>query len=295
MFVNNYVSFGVVAINVRGIPEPIYGETDFSMKKDSALYRHFYHNRMLHNETQRESRVRENFTHGLVGEVKPSFRRKRGFTLIELLVVIAIISILASLLQPALQRAMDSARQIHCANNLKQWAINFVMYTSENNGWTPDPTNYGAGAQGWHMCIESVLDKKLADYGPAGVKDYGIWQCPENTVQERCTGTNSANGERNSSYQPNGFDGAELYLGTRVSMHKNPSKLHALYDGIWYMNEPWNNDGSGTVPYYPIGMRGVRYAHNAGLNMLYADGHVNWLPAVLEARTSLSDPAWYCK
>ena len=53
------------------------------MKKDSALYRHFYHNRMLHNETQRESRVRENFTHGLVGEVKPSFRRKRGFTLIE--------------------------------------------------------------------------------------------------------------------------------------------------------------------------------------------------------------------
>jgi len=78
-------------------------------------------------------------------------------------------------------------------------------------------------------------------------------------------------------------------------MHMNPSKLHALYDGVWIKNEPWNNDGSGTVPYIAIGMRGVRYAHNVGLNMLYADGHVNWLPPVLEAQTSWSDPAWYCK
>ena len=47
---------------------------------------------MLSYEFQRESRVRENFTHGLVSEVKlvRNGRRKslirRGFTLIELLV-----------------------------------------------------------------------------------------------------------------------------------------------------------------------------------------------------------------
>ena len=50
--------------------------------------------RMKQEERQGESRVRENFMHGLVGEVKPV--RRRGFTLIELLVVISIIGILSS-------------------------------------------------------------------------------------------------------------------------------------------------------------------------------------------------------
>ena len=40
------------------------------------------HERMQRNESQGESRVRENFTHGSVGGVKPSTRKRGGFTLI---------------------------------------------------------------------------------------------------------------------------------------------------------------------------------------------------------------------
>ena len=45
---------------------------------------------------------------------------RRGFTVIELLVSTAVISVMVSLLLPAVQNARESARQIQCRNNLRQ-------------------------------------------------------------------------------------------------------------------------------------------------------------------------------
>jgi prepilin-type N-terminal cleavage/methylation domain-containing protein/prepilin-type processing-associated H-X9-DG protein len=59
-------------------------------------------------------------------------RPQSAFTLIELLVVISIISLLISILLPALGAARKSARSTMCLNSLRSCGMSMMFYTNDN-------------------------------------------------------------------------------------------------------------------------------------------------------------------
>src|SRR5947209_16357560 len=61
-------------------------------------------------------------------------RRPRAFTIVELLVVIGIISVLISLLLPAVRRAMKQAKSVQCQSNLRGIGQLLIIYANNNQG-----------------------------------------------------------------------------------------------------------------------------------------------------------------
>jgi len=79
---------------------------------------------------------------------QPARKHRSGFTLIELLIVIIIVGLLLSLLLPAIQAARESARRMHCTNNLKQ-------FTLALNQFEVSMKNYPSGGWGHRWYIET--------------------------------------------------------------------------------------------------------------------------------------------
>ena len=64
-------------------------------------------------------------------------RRQKAFTLIELMVVVSIIALLAAMLLPALQRALEQTRRASCMNNLKGAGTALGLYSQNYNNTYP--------------------------------------------------------------------------------------------------------------------------------------------------------------
>lgn len=76
-------------------------------------------------------------------------KRRSGFTLIELLVVIAIIAILAAILVPAVQDALERGREMHCTANLRGIGNTFFQFASDHKGHLPGSSDSGTGPAFW--------------------------------------------------------------------------------------------------------------------------------------------------
>jgi prepilin-type N-terminal cleavage/methylation domain-containing protein/prepilin-type processing-associated H-X9-DG protein len=213
------------------------------------------------------------------------------FTLIELLVVIAIIAILAAMLLPALGKAKDVAKSAYCQNNLKQFGQYFAMYASDFNGMIPHATSSNAFATpAWFDMLGDIMTPTHSSYPVGAGNKFGIWNCPMNGQQTTPLGR--AGGKAEGSYAGNGWNNETVpdnqYLSSKVDRMTSPGSLYAMFDGWYYRTEPWNNTGDGSANFYStpflVGVPQAVYCHSRGLNMLYADSHVEKLKGPLAYR-----------
>jgi prepilin-type N-terminal cleavage/methylation domain-containing protein/prepilin-type processing-associated H-X9-DG protein len=170
-------------------------------------------------------------------------RRLLAFTLVELIVVLAIISLLGSLAMPALQRAMDRARSMKCAGNLRSIGMAANLWAADNNNTYPQIDQAAApiySPQG------SNIVTTLANYGITT----NVVQCPVDMVSNP-----SSFSKYGSSYEWDPVFDSEpinttvVYITPTVAIPINSSRVRLAMD------------------FLPI--------HHGRPNVVYGDGHVS--------------------
>ena len=76
------------------------------------------------------------------GSAPLSARAGRGFTLVEMTVTTAIVLVLAAILFPVIDGALEKSRQSDCMSNQRQLAINILSYSQDDSGMLPLPSDW---------------------------------------------------------------------------------------------------------------------------------------------------------
>jgi prepilin-type N-terminal cleavage/methylation domain-containing protein/prepilin-type processing-associated H-X9-DG protein len=231
--------------------------------------------------------------------------RRAGFTLIELLVVISIISLLVSILLPALAGARKTAQRATCLANIRGLGQLMIMYTADNKDYVPiiryKYNNLGVdGANADYIYSEPEGSMVRAGYfqKPDNDSNRRLLTCPSSAEKfgEQFTGGVRTNYALNANliYDRNHGGSWDTQFYTRIAdnrIAKSPGRIG------WAIDAGRRSATSGGTPVeqwggaqrhrikIPVGITASgTEGHGAWVhvgrtaNVLYFDGHAGNLP-----------------
>ncbi|MGO8702147.1 MAG: type II secretion system protein [Limisphaerales bacterium] len=223
-------------------------------------------------------------THRDPGRAPARPAARSAFTLTELLVVVAVISILASLLLPALSGSKAASQRAQCVSNLRQMGIAAHLYVDDNED-TYAVAQYDDPESGVFYC----WDLTTIEGNPNAVIPGLFWQGRTTLQIQQCPSFEGAADWLNDPYT--GYNYNTSYIGhgqgesnpapAKGSEVRRTSKTILFGDGQYrggadkFMRAPWPNPGDASFVGRWSGTQGFRHQNLS--NALFCDGHAEGL------------------
>ncbi|MFG0250767.1 MAG: type II secretion system protein [Phycisphaeraceae bacterium JB051] len=176
----------------------------------------------------------------------PHRNARMAFTLIELLVVISIISLLISVLLPALGAARKSANATQCLSKLRQIGQSLIIYTQDYKQSLPPGTVSeavaGAGnSTNWGVQVLNMMGAKGVTFSQQAANGNSLarsFLTDHDTIAPTASNSNPLHYSAHPRLMPDvstSESSGSPYTGKRkpvtIDAIKNPSDLIMVYDG----------------------------------------------------------------